>query len=287
MTGFGVGDALLGGGRLVAEVRSVNGRFLDVRAKLPRDLADFGLFAEQVLRAGLRRGRVELVVRVEGPVFSAFSLDRQRLRSAFSALRELRDELDPGAELPLSVLAAVPDLFAPAVEDPDEVRAALERAISAALSAMGAMCEAEGRVLAKDALTRVERVREAVREIGERALGARDATRARLEERLGRLLEGRDARLDPGRLEAEVALLVDRSDVAEELTRLRCHLDHFAAALEARGEPVGRKLEFLLQELVREANTLGSKAQDAAVSALVVDVKVELERLREQVQNVE
>src|SRR5262245_46537435 len=111
MTGFGVGDVALANGRIVAEVRSVNQRFLDVRARLPRELADLALFAEQVARERLRRGRVELLIHAEGSVLTPCSLDKARARAAFDALAQLRDELAPGTEVPLSLLAAVPDLF--------------------------------------------------------------------------------------------------------------------------------------------------------------------------------
>src|SRR4051812_22453080 len=113
MTGFGVGDVALPDGRVVAEIRSVNQRFLDVRARLPRELADLSLFAEQVARERLRRGRVELVIHTEGAVVPACALDKDRARAALRALGELRDELAPGAEVPLSLLSAVPDLFTP------------------------------------------------------------------------------------------------------------------------------------------------------------------------------
>jgi uncharacterized protein (TIGR00255 family) len=289
MTGFGVGDVALGEGRLIAEVRSVNQRFLDIRARLPRELSDLTLFVEQVARERLRRGRVELIVHTEGSVLRPSVLDRGRAHAAFRALSELRDELSPGAEVPLSLLASVPDLFAPpSGPEMEAVRGAIKCAVEKAIVAMGEMCSREGEALAVDLRARSATLRGLTLEVAQRAEGAREAARRRLRERLERLLAGVETPLDPARIETEVALLAERSDVTEEITRLGSHLEQFASACEEqRAEPVGRKLDFLLQEMLREANTLGAKAQDAGVSQLVVGMKVELERLREQVQNIE
>lgn len=300
LTGFGIGDAPLGDGRVVAEVRSVNHRFLEVRVRAPRELADLSLFAEQVLRERLRRGRVELGLRLEGAALAAATLDRARAKAAFVALRELRDELAPGAELPLSLLAAVPDLFSPpSGPELDTTRDAVRRAVVDAVIAMDAMRVREGSALAADLAERAAALRTLSREVADRAAGATETIRARLRERLDRLLDepsagaARAAGFDAGRLEGEIALLADRSDVSEELTRLASHLAHWDAIIAESEEgttdvtPVGRRLDFLLQEMVRETNTLGAKAQDAGISQRVVAMKAELERLREQVQNVE
>jgi uncharacterized protein (TIGR00255 family) len=289
MTGFGVGDVALPEGRVIAEIRSVNQRFLDVRVRFPRDLADLTLFAEQVARERLRRGRVELLVHTEGAVLSPSVLDKARARAAFRSLAELRDELAPGAEVPLSLLGAVPDLFAPpAGAELSALRCSVKLAVERAVEAMEAMCRREGEALAADLRARCQALRELHAEVARLAEGSREAVRRRLRERIDRLCTDVEVGLEPSRLEAEVALLADRSDVTEELTRLASHLDQFTdVSADDRGEPVGRRLDFLLQEMQREANTLGAKAQDAALSHRVVAIKVELERLREQVQNIE
>jgi uncharacterized protein (TIGR00255 family) len=289
MTGFGVGDVALPEGRVIAEIRSVNQRFLDVRARAPRELADLSLFAEQVAREKLRRGRVELLVHTEGLVLSPCTLDKARARAAFSALAELRDELAPGAEVPLSLLSVVPDLFTPpAGGELSALRCSVKLAVERAIEAMEAMCRREGEALATDLRARAQVLRELFAQVAALAETSRDAMRKRMRERIERLLADVEVGLDPARIEAEVALLADRSDVTEELTRLSSHLDQLGGVLaDDRGEPVGRRLDFLLQEMMREANTLGAKAQDAALAHRVVAVKVELERLREQVQNIE
>jgi uncharacterized protein (TIGR00255 family) len=314
MTGFGTGDVTLPDGRVIAEIRSVNQRFLDVRARLPRELADLSLFAEQVARERLRRGRVELLVHTEGTVLSPCTLDKARARAAVVALAELRDELAPGADVPLSLLAVVPDLFTPpACAEIAALRLSVKLAVERAIEAMEVMCHREGEALAADLTARCHLVRDLVAEVARLAEGCREGMRRRLRERVDRLLSDVELR---ARVEAEVALLVDRSDFTEELTRLGSHLDQFASvmaedhatppaasaartgavpistgappsAAKHRPDPVGRRLDFLLQEMLREANTLGAKAQDAGLAQRVVAIKVELERLREQVQNIE
>lgn len=287
MTGFGVGDATIPNGRVVAEIRSVNQRFLDVRARLPRELADLSLFAEQVARERIRRGRVDLVVHAEGALAGAVVLDKERAKAALLAFAELRDEVAPSAEIPLSLLASVPDLFAPPSGAVQEVlRGAVRQAIERAVDAMEAMCRREGEVLAEDLRARAAALREVLAQAATLAEGTREGMRRRLRERAARLLEGVAVSVDVARVEAEVVLLADRSDVSEELTRLSSHLDQLGAALDV-GEQVGRRIDFLLQEMLREANTLGAKAQDAGLSHAVVAIKVELERLREQAQNIE
>lgn len=289
MTGFGSGEAPLAAGRVVAEVRSVNQRFLDVRSRLPRELGDLSLFAEQVVRERLRRGRVELAVRAEGAAVPASTLSVDRAREAFRALGALRDELAPGSELPLSLLSTVPDLFAaPSGPALDALRDAVRAAVLAALDALAAMCDREGAALAADLAGRAATIRTACGRVSARLPAVREAARARLSTRLAAVIGDVETRLDPGRLELEVALLCERGDVSEELTRLLSHLDQLEPLLGSRGaDPVGRRIDFLLQEMNREIGTLGAKAQDAALAQEVILVKVELERMREQVQNIE
>jgi uncharacterized protein (TIGR00255 family) len=216
----------------------------------------------------------------------AVALDVDRARSAYQALCKLRDELSPNSDVPLSLLTAVPDLFAPATErERETMRAACKEAFERAAVALEGMRGEEGRALAEDLRGRLEAVRRAADGITARAPLLVELYQKRLKQRLGRLVGG-DLPVDPGRLEQEIALLADRSDVTEELTRLSSHCTQFEALFDSR-EACGRRLDFLLQEMVREVNTIGSKAQDAEVAHLVVEAKSELERMREQVQNVE
>ncbi len=287
MTGFGLGDVPIGGGKLGVEIRGVNHRFLDVRVRLPRELADLSGFVEQVARERLVRGRYEIALRVEGTLLGAPVLDRERARAAFLALSELRDELAPGSDVPLSLLSVIPDLFVSSVQrDADIVRDAARAAFEAAVVALDAMRQHEGESLRQDLSRRLASVRTLARGIESRAPAVLDAHRRRLRERAERLRISAEIDVDASRLEQELAIFADRCDITEELTRLESHCAQVAVLLGS-SEAVGRRLDFLLQEMAREANTLGAKSPDAAISHAVVEVKAEIERMREQVQNVE
>jgi uncharacterized protein (TIGR00255 family) len=213
-----------------------------------------------------------------------FSLNRAR--SLYAALKDLGRELAPGADVPIATLAHFPDLLLePSDPGADGVRGALKGAFEQALERLQSMREAEGRALSSDLRARLAALRELVAFMRARSAGLVEAQHAKLRERVERLLAG-TAPLDPVRMENEIALIADRSDASEELARLESHFDQFGRTLDDSG-PVGRKLDFLLQEIGRELNTLGSKSPDAAVAHLVVEAKTELERIREQVQNVE
>ncbi|MEZ4393513.1 MAG: YicC/YloC family endoribonuclease [Polyangiales bacterium] len=286
MTGFGVGEASLGAGRVCIEARSVNHRFLEVRVRLPRELSDQSVFVEQLLRKKLSRGRVDVTVHWEGG-HGGIALDRQRAHAAIRALRELSRELGSTEEVPLSLLASVPDLFVPAADvDRGALREALTAAAERCGDALTEMRAREGALLAAELTQRVETVRAHMQTLGEVTVDAGQRHRERVRERVQRIVQDSHGRVDGGRIEQELALLAEHADVSEELTRLGLHAEQFAALL-ALTEPVGRRLDFVLQEMCRESNTLGSKAIDAEVTRWVVELKAELERMREQVQNVE
>lgn len=286
MTGFGLGERVLGGGRLSAEIRSLNHRFLELRVRLPLEIADHTFFVEQFCRERLGRGRYDVSVRMDGSVLPPPELNVEWVRGAYQTLQRLRDELSPGSELPLGLLAGFPHLVSSStVSDPEPVRAALGEAIGNALVSLDRMRATEGARLGSELGERLGIVRELVSELSRHGPSLLEAQQKRLQQRLARLVGGVEA-LDPARLALEIAVLVDRSDTTEEVVRLESHLDQFEALLGAPG-PSGRKLDFLLQEMGRETNTIGAKCQDANLSHLVVALKAEVERLREQVQNVE
>jgi uncharacterized protein (TIGR00255 family) len=287
MTGFGTADAPLGDGRVTVELRALNHRFLEVRVRLPEPLLDHGFFVEQMAREKLSRGRFDVGVRLEGAALPPprFSLDRAR--ALYRGLAQLRDELAPGADLPISALTAMPDLVtAPTAADTNVARHALKQAFEAALARLDEMRADEGSALHRELASRLEAARTLRGCIAERGGEMLEAYRTRLRDRLERLLTESGVQVDAGRLEAELVILADRSDVTEELVRLDSHFDQFVRLLAVDG-PVGRRLDFLLQEIGRESNTIGAKSQDAPIAHLVVEMKAELERIREQVQNVE
>lgn len=298
MTGFGLGAAPLAKGSVAVEVRAVNGRFLDVRARLPQELADLATMVESEARKRLARGRCDITVRSEGSVISAPSFDKERARRAYQALVELRDEVCPAGEVPFAMLTAVPDLLrSEGAADLEPARKAVETALRAALDGLEAMRKNEGAAIAADLSARLATVRALADEVAARAPEVVESMARKFRERLGRIAgvvasaapnseAGRDVTIDPQRVEQELVLLLERSDIAEELTRLGSHVDQMTAYMRD-DEPLGRRLDFLLQEMAREINTIGAKSQDLRTSHAVVELKAEIERMREQVQNVE
>jgi uncharacterized protein (TIGR00255 family) len=287
MTGFGAGEVPLGRGRLGVEIRAVNHRFLDVRVRVSRELNDLAGYVEQLSREKLSRGRYEVAVRVDGADLDVPALNRERARAAYLALCALRDEVAPGAEVPLSVLASVPDLFASSAEHQlDRLREATRTSFGAAVVALDAMRSREGEALHRDLSARLGRVRQLAGDVAARSPDVLEAHRKRLRERADRLRISAEIDLNMARLEQEVALFAERSDICEELTRLESHCSQFGSSLDG-DEATGRRLDFLLQEMARETNTVGAKSPDAQIAHAVVEIKVEIERMREQVQNVE
>jgi uncharacterized protein (TIGR00255 family) len=286
MTGFGCGEAELDGNKLTCELRALNHRFLDVRVRMPDELASQAFFVEQLARERLSRGRFDVGVRLEdGGGVARFS--PARARAVYESLLLLRDELAPGTDVPIAALASLPQLLVEAPRTSTRgLEEALQQAFAAALTRLDDMRAREGQALARELAERLATLRSLTAGAKTLSLGAAERQLGRLRERVARLLSDMAGGPDAGRLETELALMADRSDVTEELVRLGSHFDQFEALL-ADPEPIGRRLEFLLQEMSREANTLGSKSQDVKLSHLVVDIKSQLEKIREQVQNVE
>lgn len=274
MTGHGVGEAELGHSRMLVEVRAVNHRYLDARVKLPAELSEHAALVEERVRRVLHRGRVEVVGRLDGEAFGPPILDKERARAAFTQLCELRDELRPDEPVPLSLLASVPGLFGGGSKiDHDEVRAALEAATDAACREVNAMREREGAALAEDLSAHLDALVRVLDAARARAPEVVEAHRERLRSRIARLLADGEFTLDSGRLEHEVALFADRTDIAEELARLASHTDQMRELLGSEGESPGKRIDFLLQEMTREANTIGSKSADTTLSRLVIEMK--------------
>jgi uncharacterized protein (TIGR00255 family) len=292
MTGYGVGEAPIDSaaepsGKLTVEIRAVNHRYLDVRVRAPSQLPDLANAVELLARERLSRGRFDISVRVEGSALGAVTIDRARARSVFASLKSLRDELAPNETVPLSLLGTVPDLFVPSIDQHGEaVRTSLAAAFDAAHRSLDAMRLREGLALGDDLVRRLTTIRKLAHTVGERSPHVIDQYKKRIKERAERLRSASDVDVDSGRLEQEIAMFADRIDVCEELTRLESHTSHFESLL-ASSESVGRRLDFLLQEMAREANTIGAKSQDVGIAHAVVELKAEIERMREQVQNVE
>lgn len=285
MTGLGLGSAPLNRGLLLVELRAVNHRFQEVRVRAgSAELSVAGSLLEQLCRQRLGRGRYDVSVRCEGSGTAA-ELDMDRAKAAFQALKALRDALAPEQDVPLSLLSLLPDLLTPrSIGTEAQIRDATSQAFDTAVVGLQGMQEEEGDALERDLRRRLERVRQLRCQIAERGPQLISTYRARLRERLDKLLL--DSKVDGHRLEQEVALLADKADVEEELTRLESHFGQLERLL-TEGSSIGRRLDFLLQEVAREGNTIGSKCQDADVAHLVIELKAETERMREQVQNVD
>lgn len=287
MTGYGRGTCEVGGRRLVVEVRSVNHRFLEIKPRLPFADAALEMNLTQAVRARLTRGAVTVGVRDEGGGSGqAVRADLGLARQYHQALTQISAALELAEAVPLALIAAQPGVLttSEAVSDPDALWRALEPGLFEALTALVAARGREGAALRADLLARLDHLGTLALKLGELTKEAPELYRRRLRERLDRALQ--PGEVDPQRLAQEVVILADKADVTEELTRMAAHLTEFRR-LCTSDEVSGRRLDFLTQELHREVNTLGAKSQSAAVAARVVDAKAELERLREQVQNVE
>lgn len=287
MTGYGSGRATLGDGHVVLDLRAVNHRYLDVRIRLPSRIQSRTPTVERIIRDRLERGRIDVTARFEGQTLPQPTLDVDRARAVYQELVTLRDALSPGDPLPLSVLSCVPDLFVVSrAIDEDTLEQALATAAREACGAITTMRRTEGKALAQELTTQLGDVATQLQAFRAELPQMVEGRRTRLRERLGALLEDVDVELQPARLEQEVAMLADRSDIAEELVRLDSHRSQLLQLIDDSGKPVGKRIDFLLQEMAREANTIGSKVQDAAMTTLVIDLKATVEQMREQAQNV-
>ncbi|MCA9621816.1 MAG: YicC family protein [Myxococcales bacterium] len=285
MTGFGVGRAPFGGGRVEIEIRAVNHRFLEIRISAGAEIGARLHAMESRLRRKLVRGRYDVAVRFSGATPLTPRLDRVRAAALLEDLKAIRDQVAPDTPLELGALLQVPELLTTEQVDEEALDAALATAIDAALDELDAMRRTEGWAVAKELGRCLAALREHHAAVEQRAAGLVRQQRQRLRKRLERLLADVDVTLDEGRLEAEVAVLADRADVTEELARWSSHLDQLSQLLGSDGE-VGRRIDFLLQEIHREVNTLGSKSQDADVASRVVEAKAEIERMRQQAANI-
>lgn len=291
MTGYGQGQQDAGDLRVTVELKTVNNRFADVRFRLPAELAGWEARVRRTVLSRVRRGRVELSVRFErGNVATgAPALNRELLEAVLAGAQRLRDEHGLKGELDLARIVAIPGLFraeAPILGGDKEQLEVLDRCLALGLDALDADRLREGQVLATELLDRLRTMQDLTRTMTERAATVPATVRDRLIARLDNL--GVELQLDPARVAQEAALLADRCDVTEELVRLEGHLQQAIALVgEPDGQPVGKRLDFLLQEIHRETNTVNSKSSDLELTRVALAMKAEAEKVREQVQNLE
>jgi len=289
MTGYGRGDVKRNGKEITVEIRSLNNRFLDISLRLPKTLSFFEDEVRNLIRQHLTRGRVNVVVNVKESqndknIDSAINMElAQQYLNQLSALKK---QLNLPGKIKLKHLIYFSDIFFAETEDDvsEEAWNDIKSAMISAIEQLKKMRLSEGNELNEDLVKRIKSLDKDIEEIERLANSRMDRERIKLKERIESLnLSGE---VDEGRLEMEIAILASRMDVTEECTRMKSHNKMFLDVLTSE-ETVGRKLNFLLQEMTREANTIGSKACDADVSHLVVNIKEEIEKLREQVQNIE
>ena len=288
MTGYGKGEASTPNGNFIVEIRSVNHRYGEISVRLPRPLYPFENDVKRLAASVLKRGKIDISVQWDesAAANAAPQLDMAVARGYYEAYTRLSKELNLPQDAPLSLIMSQKGVLKEVAGSVDETELEphLLAAVQAAVTALDSMRNREGEALSDDLKARRRQIAEWSALIGERTPQVVMEYRQKLKKRLEQLLEG--AEMDDSRLAQEVALLADRCDITEELVRLASHFNQFDEAL-CGFEPVGRKLDFLMQEMNREVNTIGSKSNDAGITNMVIQIKAEMEKMREQVQNVE
>lgn len=287
MTGYGKGEAATPHGNFLVEIRSVNHRYGEISVRMPRSWYPFENEVKKLAGSVLKRGKIDISVQWdESAAAAAPQLDVVVARGYFDAYSRLIKEFNVPQDVPISYILSQKGVMkeGSGAIDETELQPQLLEAVRGAVAALDGMRSREGEALADDLKGRRRQVAGWAAQIGERTPLVVAEYRQKLKARLEQLLDG--AEMDESRLAQEVALLADRSDITEELVRLSSHFNQFDEALGS-SEPVGRKLDFLMQEMNREVNTIGSKSNDAGITNLVIQIKAEMEKMREQVQNVE
>lgn len=289
MTGYGRAETILKGKRTVAEIKSLNHRYLEVSLRLPPALASLEMEIKKKIASVFSRGKIEVSIRMDyngsPDKVTGLDLNIPLIRSYYSLLCRIKQELNMKDEITLAMMAAFRDAFA--VPEEDDIAAVwqlLEVVLDEAVVALTVMREKEGDVLCRDLRDRVATVARLLDVVGNRGPQALTAYQKRLRERIRELAD--DMEIDESRLMQEISIMAEKSDIMEEIVRLRSHIDQFNDMLQS-DQAVGRKVDFLIQEMGREVNTIGAKSGDAEISRHVIEIKSELARIREQVQNIE
>ena len=290
MTGFGRGEYSDGKRNVIAEIKTVNHRYADISVKMPKRYS----FAEEkiksLIKEKVKRGKAEVSIIVENLTEEDTTVKLNTLVAGqyVNNLKELKEAYGLTGEIDIKLVATMPDVLkaVPDVENEDEAAAVIFEAVKMAVSNLDAMREVEGAKLADDLLMRGQLIRDIVRKIDARApMVAREYT-LKLQNRIKDLL-GDQVDIPEDRILVEAAVFADKANITEELVRLDSHMNQLKTILTASSEPVGKKLDFLVQEMNRESNTIGSKANDMEITSLMLETKSEIEKIREQVQNIE
>ena len=288
MTGYGRGEGETTLGKVLVKTRSVNHRYCDINIKLPKRLGPFETRIKELIRSQVARGRIDVSLKVDSGEEERVQLDidLHLAEQYYRALQALKEKLQLKDKITLALLAGAKDLIT-AKEEVGDIEPYWQEMIpilKRSFKEMDEMKRSEGETLAKDLQLRLEKIYQQSKEIKHLFPSRLEAYQKRLHGRICSFLGGLE--VDANRFQQEVALLAERVDITEEIVRMESHLAQFVLLLEGE-EPVGRKMDFLLQEIHREVNTVSSKANDAEISQRVVEIKSELEKIREQVQNIE
>ena len=290
MTGFGRGSASGDGFVVGVEIKTVNNRYLDVHLRAPQEITSMEMDIRKRVNARVARGRVDVNISFDRIGEAAtYEINQPVVGAYVDALREIQQQFNLSGDIDVSAIARLPGaLSSPRNEMTDDMVAGIEAAIDQALDSLETMRKVEGESLANEMRNRLQKIEDTIPKIEAAAGGLVEAYQQRLQKRIAELVArgGQSVELDAGRLAQEVAYLADRSDITEELARLKSHVQQFREALES-DEEVGKRLDFLLQELNREANTVLSKSTEVPIKEAGLAIKAEVEKLREQVQNVE
>lgn len=289
MTGFGRGAVTDDRFSISVELKTVNNRFLDISLRLPGELQSLENVIKKLISGRLSRGRVEVNLQYDRSKPTEFELNRPMIAGFLDAMKHMQDEFSLAGQPDLNVIARLPNVVQTKKEEPSaEFLNAVEAAFAAALDDLEQMRANEGQLLRDELLSLLNQIEALIPDIDAESAKVADEYRQRLTKRVNEMLAKTDSQieLDPSRLAQEVAYLADRADISEEIARLRTHIEHFRGIM-SDDKDVGKRLDFLTQELNREANTIASKTNNMTVKENALAIKSEIEKIREQVQNVE
>lgn len=290
MTGFGRGEYNDGKRNIIVEIKSVNHRYSDISVKMPRRYSFVEDKVKNTVKEKIKRGKVDVSIMVENLTENDvhINLNTMLAQQYYDNLKSLKETFDVSGEITLSMLAGMPDVLKaiPDVDDEEEMTQCILQPVREAAANLEAMRGVEGEKLAADLLMRGGLIKDLVDQIEERAELVPKAYTEKLRERIKELLSG-SVTVPEDRILVEAAIFADKCNITEELTRLKSHMDQMGSIIEKSTQPDGKKLDFLVQEMNREANTIGSKANDIQITSLMLQIKAEIEKIREQVQNIE
>jgi uncharacterized protein (TIGR00255 family) len=289
MTGFGRGTSASDKFSIAVELKTVNNRFLDISLRLAGELQPIENVIRKLISSRLSRGRVEANLQYDRSEATEFELNRPLIEGFLSAMKQMQTDFSLGGQPDMNVIARLPNVVQTKKQEPSaEFLDAVESAFESALDDLEQMRAKEGEMLREELLSLIGQIEERVPAITAEAAGVADEYRQRLTKRINDMLSKTDSQIeiDQSRLAQEVAYLADRADISEEITRLKTHIEHFRGIM-GEDKDVGKRLDFLTQELNREANTIASKTNNMVVKENALAIKSEIEKIREQVQNVE